>query len=628
MKNALRDKKFRWLLVSVIISISLEIISLLSILESSIWLFSICLLTIVLVGRQVIIQGLKALFKLNFSSINLLMLLAVIGAFYLREFTEATVVIVLYTLGERLEELGLSESKSALQNLVNSVPKSVILKGESSSVTIESVKIGSTIVVKPFDMIPIDGEISFGQTTVDEASITGEPMAKFKQLGSTVYAGTMNLERYIEIRTTKRFVDSTFSKIAQLTFQASANKSETQKFIQKFSRIYTPSVVLLSILLFLIPTFLFGCDPNHWLKQAITLLVISCPCALVISTPVAIYAAIGNASKKGAMIKGGKFIEAMGQIEAVALDKTRTITTGKPKVSDLKTFNNYSEEKFLGCTAGIEVFSEHPIALAILQEASNRSIEPHKINDFKSVVGKGAIGACSTCGQSNVMVGNLNFVQEHILVPSHVIEYSQSLSESGKTIVVVSHGTEIIGLIGLTDTMKEESKQTIIELKELKIIPVMLSGDNEKAVHWISKQVGIDEAYGGLLPEEKTSKIIDLLKKHNKVAMVGDGVNDTPALAQSSVGIAMGALGSDIAIETSDIALMNDNLLLLPMMIRLGRKTISVIKRNTFLAILVKAIFIILAFMGYGNLVLAIAADVGVTLFVILLSMRLSNFET
>jgi Cd2+/Zn2+-exporting ATPase len=627
MKDALRDNKFRWLLVSVIISISLETVSLLGILESSVLLIGICLLIIISVGRHVIIKGFQALYKINFSSINLLMLLAVIGAFYLGEYTEATVVIVLYTLGERLEELGLSESKSALQGLVNSVPKSVSLKGTNSTVSVESVSIGSIIIIKPFEMIPIDSEVLFGQTTVDEASITGEPMAKFKQTGDIVYAGTLNQEGYIEIKTIKRFVDSTFSKIAQLTFQAASNKSETQKFIQKFSRIYTPSVVVLSLLLFLIPTFFFGESSSHWLKQAITLLVISCPCALVISTPVAIYAAIGNASKKGAMIKGGKFIEVMGQIKAVAMDKTRTITTGKPIVADIRMFNNNSLEQLLGCSAGIEVFSEHPLAIAILNEAIKRKVEPHKINDFKSIVGKGASGICTTCGQSRVMVGKLNYIQEHIIIPPQVLDYAQSLSRSGKTIVLVSRGSEIIGLIGLTDTLKEESEKSINELKELEVIPIMLSGDNERAVQWTSKKVGIEEAYGGLLPEDKTTKIIQLLNKHGKVAMVGDGVNDTPALAQSSVGIAMGAMGSDIAIEAADIALMNDNLLLLPKMIRLGRKTIKVIKRNTILAVSVKALFIVLAFMGFGNLVLAIAADVGVTLLVILLSMRLTNFE-
>jgi Zn2+/Cd2+-exporting ATPase len=616
MKSALSDKKFLWLLFSVLLSLSLETVSLLGILESSLWLFSICLLIILLVGKQVVIEGLKAIWKLNFSSINLLMVLAAIGAFYLGEFTEATVVIVLYTLGERLEELGLSESKSALQSLVNSVPKTVSLKGESEQIPIEEVTVGSILMIKPFDMIPIDSQIAFGQTTVDEASITGEPIAKLKQSGDLVYAGTINQEGYIEIKTIKRFVDSTFSKIAQLTFQATANKSETQKFIQKFSKIYTPSVVILSLLLFVIPTFLFDGDLNHWLKQAITLLVISCPCSLVISTPVAIYAAIGNASKKGALIKGGRFIEAMGQVQAVAMDKTRTITTGKPTVSDIRTFNDYTIEQLLACVAGIETYSEHPLAQAILEEVRKRNIERHPIVEFKSVIGKGATGICK-----------ISYLQEHLVIPSEVLEYSASLASSGKSIVVISSGANIIGVIGISDTLKAEIQRTISELKELKITPIILSGDNQKAVHWIAQQIGIEQAFGELLPEQKKEKIVELLNRYQTVAMIGDGVNDSPALAHSSVGIAMGALGSDIAIETANIAFMNDNMLLLPMLIRLGRKTIRTIRRNTILAILVKAVFITLAFIGYGNLVMAIASDVGITLVVILISMRLSRFE-
>lgn len=627
MKLPIQDKKFRWLLLCVILAVSLEVLSIAGIDLPMPYAPFVYAAFILGIGYEVLWNGLKALFKLQFSSINLLMLIAVIGAYYLGEYSEAAVVIVLYTLGERLEDIGISQSKSALNNLVERTPKTATLKETGQAIPIEKIEIGTIIQIKPHDMIPLDGEISFGETAIDEAAITGEPIPKDKHVGDAVFAGTLNRSGYIEVKTTKRSVDSTFAKIVQLTFQATANKSDTQKFIQKFSKIYTPSIMALSFLVFAIPVFLMGGEVNEWLNQAITLLVIACPCALVISTPVAIYAAIGNASSKGALVKGGKFIEAIGRIRAIALDKTRTITYGNPIVSDVLPLDGETREELLACTAGAEIFSEHPIAQAIVDASKKEGFQPHKVEGFQSVMGKGAIAKCLVCKDETIYLGKLSFIKEHQPVSNEAEKIVEKLSAEGKTSVVVSFGEGVAGVIGLMDEIKPDSAEALKELKQLGIACIMLTGDNERAAMHVAREVGINEVFGGLLPENKSEKIKELLAKHDLVAMVGDGINDAPALAQSTVGIAMGAAGSDTAIETADIALMNDKLSLIPFLVRLGKKTIRTIRINTIGAITVKVAFILLAFMGYSNLVLAIAADVGVTIIVIAISLRLARFE-
>jgi Cd2+/Zn2+-exporting ATPase len=627
MKLPLNDKKFLFLLFAIAIVIALEVLSIIGIhipMPYAPFVFAAFILGI---GCNVIWNGVKALFKLQFSNINLLMLIAVIGAFYLKEFPEAAVLVVLYVLGERLEDIGIENSKSALDELVSKAPRTAFVKAENANVLIDKIAIGTIIQVKAGEMIPLDGIIISGETAVDEAAITGEPIPQDKHKGDNLFAGTFNKNGFIEMETTKLSVDTTFSKIIRLTFEAQGNKSETQKFIQKFSRYYTPAMIFLSLLLFLVPVFIFNLDFNHWLQQAITLLVIACPCALVISTPVAIYAAIGNASAKGALVKGGKYLEALANIKAIALDKTRTITFGNPIVSDVFPLNGTSREELLACTAGAEIFSEHPLAQAIVDASRKEGFEPHKAESFKSIMGKGATAKCLVCEDETVYVGKLDFIKEHQHTDKEAEKIVEQFSSQGKTSVVVSFGNGVAGIIGLMDEIKPDSAAALKELDALSIEPVMLTGDSEKAANYVAQQVGIKKIFGNLLPENKSEKIKELLQQYGKVAMVGDGINDAPALAQSTVGIAMGAAGSDTAIETANIALMNDKLSLIPFLIRLSQKTLRRIKFNTIGAIAVKIIFITLAFVGYSNLVFAIAADVGVTLIVILTSLNLMKFE-
>lgn len=627
LKLPLKDFKFRFLLASVIIVLVLEVLSLSGIKIPMPFAPFIFAAFIIAVGYEVLWHGLKALVKLKFSSISLLMLIACIGAFYLQEYSEAAVVILLYVLGEKLEDIGIENSKSALSALVDKVPKQAFIKDSGTLVYIDKIPVGTIIAVKPGDMIPLDGKIEFGDTTVDEAAITGEPLPKDKHQGDTVFAGTLNKGGYFEMMTTKTSEDTTFSKIIRLTFEANAHKSDTQKFIQKFSKYYTPSIIILAVILFTVPVFLGHQPANHWLQQAISLLVIACPCALVISTPVAIYAAIGNASSKGAIIKGGKYMEAIGKIKAIALDKTRTITYGNPIVSDVIPMPGISKEELLACTAGAEIFSEHPLAQAVVQASRDEGFEPHQTEKFQSIVGKGATAKCLVCEDETILLGKLSYIGEYENIAPETETLVDKLSQEGKTSVVVSFGKGVAGVIALTDEIKPDSRAALKDLAALNIDTIMLSGDNEHAARYVAQQTGVNKVFGSLLPEDKASKIEELLQKYPSVAMVGDGINDAPALAKSTVGIAMGAAGSDTAIETANIALMNDRLSLIPFLIRLGKKTIRQIKINTIGAIAVKAFFIVLAFLGFSNLVLAIAADVGVTLIVILLSLRLVNYD-
>lgn len=626
MKSLLKDKKFTALLIAVAIVIALEISSLMGIhvpMPFAPFVFGAFVLGI---GYGVIWKGIKALAALRFSSINLLMFIAVLGAFYLREYPEAAVVIVLYVLGERLEDIGIEQSKSALDELVSKSPKTAILKAIGEAVAIDAIPVGTIIAIKPGDLVPLDGKITSGETAVDEAAITGEPIPKDKRQGDLVFAGTLNKSGYIEVETTKLATDTTFAKIIKLTFEAQANKSDTQKFIQKFAKIYTPGIILLAAGLLIVPVFLLKQDFNHWLQQAITLLVIACPCALVISTPVAIFAAIGNASTKGALVKGGKFIEALARLRVLALDKTRTITFGNPIVSDVIPINGTSREELLACTAGAEIFSEHPLAQAIVDAARRDGFEPHRAESFKSIAGKGATAKCLVCEDETIYLGKLAYIHETQPNDAAADKIVRQLSAEGKTSVAVSFGQGVAGVIGLADEIKPDSAAAINELKAIGIEPVMLTGDSEHAGKYVANKVGISNVYGGLMPDDKAEQIKRLRSKYEYVGMVGDGINDAPALAISSVGIAMGAAGSDAAIESANIALMNDKLSLIPFLIRLSRATLLRIKINTMAAILVKLAFVGLAIAGFSNLVFAIAADVGVTLVVIIFSLRLLKF--
>ncbi|MEQ1646398.1 MAG: heavy metal translocating P-type ATPase, partial [Pyrinomonadaceae bacterium] len=405
---------------------------------------------ILAIGRGTLLSGLTALGKLNFKSINLLMTIAIIGAFYLGEYEEAAVVVVLFTLGETLEKFGIATSKSALQALVDRAPKTAAIKAADGQITdtpLADIKLGDILVLKPSDMVAMDAEVVSGSSSVDESTITGEPLPRDKHAGDNVFAGTLNMQGYLEARVTKLAKDSTLSKIIETTFAATKTKAETQKFIETFAGYYTPSIIFIAVLLVAVPTLLFAQPFNVWFEQAITILVIACPCALVISTPISIYASIGNASARGALVKGGKYIEAIGQVKAIAMDKTRTLTYGKPKVTDVIPFGETTREHLLACAAGIETYSEHPLAQAIVDAARDEKIEIHGVENFQAVMGKGAQADCVICYDKHHCIGKLPFITEEHSVQQEVVKKVEELQQQGKTSIVVSSNGGVEGII-------------------------------------------------------------------------------------------------------------------------------------------------------------------------------------
>jgi len=628
-KGLWSDKKFVWLVFSVAIVAVFEILSLLGWHLPPMIAFLFFAAIILVIGWKVIKNGLKALSKLNFRSINLLMLIAVVGAFYLGQYEEAAVVIVLFALGERLEQYGIETSKSSLQALVDRTPKVAAIKRDDELVEIEldKIKVGDVLVIKPSDMIAMDAEVLEGISSVDESTITGEPIPRDKHRGDQIFAGTLNMQGYLEAKVTKLSKDSTLSKIITSTFRATRTKAKTQKFIETFSGYYTPSIIFIAVLIVAIPTLLLGKPFEPWFLEALTLLVIACPCALVISTPISIYGAVGSASKRGVLVKGGKYIEALGQIKALAMDKTRTLTYGKPKVTDVIPFGDNTREHLLACAGGIETYSEHPFAQAITDAARAEKLDLHQAENFQAILGKGVKADCVVCYDTHHCIGKLPFISEEHFVRDEIVKQVENLQKAGKTSIVASSNSEVEGIIALADELKTESASAVAKLIKMGVTPIMLTGDNRFPAEMIADEVGIKRVKAELLPEDKAKAVKELLSEFGSVGMVGDGVNDAPALATSTVGISMGAAGSDTAIEASNVAILNDRLELIPFLIALGRKTIATIRFNTVLAVGIKVIFVLLAIFGMSNLALAILADVGVTVVVILISLRLLNFQ-
>ncbi len=621
-----QDRKFRFLLLGLLVVVPFEALSLLSI-HLPPWIELPLFLTLIIAfGHDVFRSGLKSIASLNFSNINLLMTVAIIGAMYLGELEEAVIIVVLFSLGETLERYGIKRSQQALQALIEGSPKSALLKATQEKVPIEQVVVGSIVIIKPGDQIPLDGTVVEGSSLIDEAAITGEPLPKSKNVGDMVFAGTHNGQGYLEVKVTKTAKDTTLAKIIDLTFKSAEKKSQSQQFIESFSRYYTPSVMGIAVLIVLIPVAFLGQPFTPWFTQALTLLLISCPCALVISTPIAVFSAIGNATRKGVLIKGGKFIEEMGKLKAIAIDKTRTLTKGEPIVSDIVPFNGYSEDDVLACAAGMEAFSEHPIARSILEKAKDKGLTHHPFQNFEAVAGKGLKGECTVCTDKHHCMGSLRFITEEHSTDEKVLQIVSEFESQGKTTIVMSDHKKIKGVIGVTDEIRPESKSLISALRALGIASIMLTGDNKSSARFVAEQVGIEEMKAELLPDQKVQELLRLLEQYKHVAMVGDGVNDAPALATASVGIAMGAIGSDLAIENADIALMTNNLGILPFLVKLGRKTAGTIRFNITAAVGVKAVFLILAITGWSSLALAIFADVGMTVLVVANSLRLYRF--
>lgn len=558
-------------------------------------------------------------------NINLLVTIASIGAFFINQWAEAASVVFFFSLAEMFEEFGIKRSQQAIRKLIEQTPQEAQKKEGDKiiSVAIEQIGINDVVVVKPGDKIPLDGKVVSGNSAVDEAAITGEAMPKEKIIGDMIFAGTLNMSGYLEIKVTKKPQDTVLAKVIATIEEAQEKKAPSQEFIDRFAFYYTPSIVIGAVFLTVIPTLLGG-EFTQWLYRSLTLLVIACPCALVISTPVSIASAIGRASQKGALIKGGKFLEAIGKVKAIAFDKTRTLTEGKPVISDILTFNGFSKEEVLADAYGIGKFDTHPLSAAIKAKAEEEKIDSHTMAKFQNIPGKGSKANCLVCDDLTHCVGNLKLLSSEKVETKEIEKVVEKLAKEGKTTILVSEGKVVMGVLGITDTIREEAKSTIQQLKQLNVLSLaIISGDNKYAVDYVAEKIGISKAFAQLLPEQKLEVIGKLKKEHGKVAMVGDGINDSPSLASSDVGIALGSAGSDVAIETADIALMGDDLRNIPYLVGLGRQTNKVIKQNIIASLGIKAFFLALGVFGLTHLEWAIAADSGVALLVTLNGLRL-----
>lgn len=627
MLEIFKNKKIRYLIPIAIIVLLFEILGVFQLHLPNFIEIPLYTLVILIVGKKVLLGGIKSLFRFKFSNINLLMTIAIVGAVLIGEFEEAAVIVALFAVSETLEDLGIESSQSKIESLINKTPKYVTLKS-GEKVAIKEVSIGDIFIVKPGEVLGLDGKVLYGMSSIDESSITGEFLPSEKIIGSNVYASTINKDGYLEIEVTKLAENSTVQRIVELTSKATLNKASYQKVIEKFSRYYTPTVLVLAILIVLIPTILFSQNFFEWFERGITLLLIACPCALVISTPISIFSAVGNASTKGILIKGGRFLEELGSVKAIAFDKTRTLTLGKPVIKDILTFRDVSREEILACAAGIENHSEHPLSHAVIQYAKENNIVVHEVKDFKSFTGKGVSADCLVCKVGTHVLGNLDLIIENENnVTEEIKDKLNAIQLQGDTPILLADKSGVKGIIVITDQIRPESVGLISNLHKLGITPIILSGDNTKTVSSVANLLQIDEFYGDLLPENKVEKLKALQSKYKTVAMVGDGVNDAPVLATSNIGIAMGAVGSDVAIESSDIALMNDKIELIPFLIKLGKHTKKIIQFNISLALVTKLIALVLASLGLIGLSLAIFADVGITIVVILLSLNIFNYN-
>jgi Cd2+/Zn2+-exporting ATPase len=555
---------------------------------------------------------------------NLLMVVAVSGAAAIGEWFEAATVAFLFSVSLLLESWSVGRARRAIAALMNLAPPSARIRdehGQEKEVPPAEVNAGTVFVVRPGEKIPLDGKIVKGASAVNQAPITGESIPVDKELGSDVFAGTINGDGVIEVESTKPADDTTLAKIVRMVGDAQSQRSPSEQWVEKFARYYTPAVMALGLLVLVIPPVLFGGSWSIWLYRSLILLVIACPCALVISTPVSIVAALASAAKNGVLIKGGLFVEVPARLKAIALDKTGTLTHGKPEVIDIVPLNQHSESELLERAAALESHSNHPLAQAIVRKTVEQNVSIPPADDFEIVQGKGAQGL--VFGKL-FWLGSHRYLEERGQVTPEVHEQLELLQKAGRSIVVIGNDEHVCGFVSLVDTVRAETAGILAQLHAEGIKDVaMLTGDNWGTARAIAKVVGIDSVYAELLPEHKVEIIEMLVKKYGQVAMVGDGVNDAPALARSSLGIAMGAVGSDAAIETADIALMSDDLSKLPWLIRHSKRTLSIIRQNITFSLGVKLLFVALTFLGFASLWTAIAADMGASILVIVNSLRL-----
>jgi Cd2+/Zn2+-exporting ATPase len=573
-------------------------------------------------GFYVVRSGFRSLIGLRLD-MNSLMTIAIIGAAAIGEWAEGATVAFLFSLAQLLESHTMEKARRAISQLIGFAPKAALVQkeGEEVSLPVEAVQVGDVIVVVPGEKIPLDGRVIKGYSEVNQASITGESMPVDRTVGDLVYAGSINGSGSLEIEVSHLSKDSTLARIVHMVEEAQSRRAPAQRFVDGFAKYYTPAVIGTSVLVVAVPTLLLGAPFSVWFYRALVLLVISCPCALVISTPVSIVSALSAAARAGVLIKGGAYLELAGKLDVVALDKTGTLTKGLAHVIDIMPLNGRQPQEVLSLAAAIESRSEHHLAKAILRKAARDGIASDQVSNFQALPGE---GARADIGQQTFYLGSGRLFRELGLDFQEGEGLLADAEETRKTVVFVGTAKELWGGIALADTLRDNASDAIKELHALGIGKVvMLTGDNPHTARSIADKLGIDDYRAGLLPEDKVRVVENLVAGRGKVAMVGDGINDAPALAAAHLGIAMGSAGTDTALETADIALMADDLSKLPLTIRLGRKGLRIIKTNVALALFTKAVFFTLALAGLASLWMAVAADMGASLLVIGNAMRL-----
>lgn len=555
---------------------------------------------------------------------NLLMTNAVIGAAAIGEWFEAATVAFLFSVSLLLESWSVGRARRAIAALMDLTPPTARIRDETDSereVSPDEVAIGQAFVVRPAEKIPLDGKVVGGHSDVNQAPITGESVPVPKAVGSEVFAGTINGDGVLDIECTKQAGDTTLAHIIRMVGEAQSRRAPSEKWVEKFARVYTPVVMALAAAILLVPPLMLGGDWFDWLYRSLVLLVIACPCALVISTPVSVVASLAAAARNGVLIKGGVFIEAPAHLQAIAMDKTGTLTVGKPSLVDIVPMSGHDETELLQRVAALESHSNHPLARAIVAAANERDITIPDAQEFEIVQGKGATGRING---KLYWLGSHRYLEERNQETPAVHERLEAMQQAGRTVVVVGNEGHVCGFITLADTLRSTAAETLKQLRATGIGHlVMLTGDNQGTARAIAAEAGLNEVHAELLPEEKVTAVEALVDTYGQVAMVGDGVNDAPALARATLGIAMGAAGSDAAIETADIALMSDDLSKLPWLIGHSRRTLAIIRQNITFSLAVKALFVILTFAGYASLWAAIAADMGASLAVIFNGLRL-----
>jgi Cd2+/Zn2+-exporting ATPase len=567
-------------------------------------------------------EGWTSIRSLRFT-MDALMTLAIVGAIIIQEYVEAASLAFLFSLAELLETFAVERARNSLRELIKLTPDSAQVKRNNREITLaaEDVEIGDCLVIRPGEKVPLDGEVTSGASSVDQSPITGESVPVSKSVGEKVFAGSVNVEGYLEVRVTERSSTTMLARIIHMVEEAEAQKAPSERFVETFARIYTPAIVALAVIVAIMPPLLLGAAFNEWFVKSLTLLVIACPCALVISTPVSVVSALTNASRNGVLIKGGVYLEAMSKVKVIAFDKTGTLTKGRLKVTDVVSLNGMSETEVLRVAASLESRSSHPIASAIVAAANGTALE--SVTDFESMPGK---GVRARLGGKKFLIGRPElFSQSPDSVPMQEL---RSLQQAGKTAMLVGSEDEMVGIIALQDEIREDAKEMARRLKAAGKEVVMITGDNPETAKAITEQLGITHYHAALLPEDKVKEIQHLQRKHGGVAMVGDGVNDAPALAAATVGIAMGAGGTDAALETAHVALISDDLSKIPYLIELSQQAHTVIQQNIWASILIKFSLAICVFPGWVSLVVAvIVGDMGASLGVTSNAMRLARFK-